>query len=443
MLDPKENPQELDELLRSIDRAVARESGEERRDPNPYRSAPEDPLEELDRQDEENREYRLPEDEELLYREPEKPVIRAYNADFSEERPALRRPGREPEMDDTQRRRAMEETIVRRPPAKKKPQPDTARREPPRREKPRKKRRGCGCLTALLLLVLLVGGGALLLRFALSAPKAEEGTLGTRKKDCSVILLAGTDDEGGRTDTMMLLYLDRGAKQVNLVSLPRDTLTYSVSGDPAKLNSAYGRNGRGQEGMEALLDYVQDIIGFRPDGYMLIDLKGFAGVVDAMGGVEFDVPQDMFYEDASQDLYIDLKQGRQKLNGKEALGLVRFRSGYAAADLQRVQVQRAFLSACMDQWLTPTKLFRLPKALSALQADTTDDLTTGNLLWLAMAAWRSGVKNIQSVTLPGQGDTVYGASYYLLDRQGVADTVNAYCNPYTRQVAAEDLNIAE
>ena len=88
-------------------------------------------------------------------------------------------------------------------------------------------------------------------------------------------------------------------------------------------------------------------------------------------------------------------------------------------------------------------LKRLPKALSALQADTTDDLTTGNLLWLAMAAWRSGVKNIQSVTLPGQGDTVYGASYYLLDRQGVADTVNAYCNPYTRQVAAEDLNIAE
>lgn len=151
---------------------------------------------------------------------------------------------------------------------------------------------------------------------------------------------------------MMLLYLNAREQAITLVSLPRDTLTHTSSGSDAKLNSAYGRNDGGQEGMEALLDYVSDIIGYRPDGYMLITLDAFVDVVNLMGGVEFDVPMDMFYEDPSQDLYIDLKEGKQKLDGYEAMGLVRFRKGYADQDLGRVDVQRQFLSACMDQWLT-------------------------------------------------------------------------------------------
>ena len=71
---------------------------------------------------------------------------------------------------------------------------------------------------------------------------------------------------------------------ITLVSLPWDTLTHTSSGSDAKLNSAYGRNDGGQEGMEALLDYVSDIIGYRPDGYMLITLDAFVDVVNLMGG---------------------------------------------------------------------------------------------------------------------------------------------------------------
>ena len=193
--------------------------------------------------------------------------------------------------------------------------------------------------------------------------------------------------------------------------------------------------------MEALLDYVKDIVGFRPDGYMLVDLQGFVNLVDLMGGVEFDVPQDMHYEDWSQDLYIDLKEGKQKLTGYQAMGLVRFRKGYANQDLGRVEVQREFLSACMDQWLTLGKLGKLPKALSTMKASTTSNLSTGNLLWIALTAWRTGMGNIHSATLPGEGDTIDGVSYFVLDAQGVADTVNEYCNPYTRSFTTGDLNI--
>lgn len=164
-------------------------------------------------------------------------------------------------------------------------------------------------------------------------------------------------------------------------------------------------------------------------------------VVNLMGGVEFDVPMDMFYEDPSQDLYIDLKEGKQKLDGYEAMGLVRFRKGYADQDLGRVDVQRQFLSACMDQWLTLPNLVKLPQILSTVQASSESDLTTGNLLWIAYTAWRSGLGNLQTVTLPGYADMIDGVSYYILDPAGVADVINQSCNPYTREINANDLNI--
>lgn len=261
------------------------------------------------------------------------------------------------------------------------------------------------------------------------------------ERGAATVLLCGTDQEGTRTDTMMLLYLNAQEQAVTLVSLPRDTLTHTASGNDAKLNSAYGRNNGGEEGMEALLDYVADIIGYRPDGYMLITLDAFVDIVDLMGGVEFDVPMDMFYEDSSQDLFIDLKEGKQTLDGYAAMGLVRFRKGYYDQDLGRVDVQRQFLSACMDQWLTLPNLVKLPQILSTMHASSESSLTTGNLLWIAYTAWRSGLGNLQTETLPGYADMLDGVSYYILDPEGVADVINRCCNPYTREIDASDLNI--
>lgn len=404
MFDPNEKDDDLMDLLQDIDEAVARSTGEGYTNPYRGKSLP-DLLVDFDRQPEPE-----PEPEAI-------PVIRAYNADFSRQKP-------------------MDFEL----------EPDVK----PRRERPRphspacpRRRRGKGCLVSLLLLAALVLGGWLWLNRLISPPQAQGGALGARRPNCATILLAGTDQEGGRTDTMMLLHLDGERKEINLVSLPRDTYVLTTAGKDSKLNSAYGRNGRGQEGMEALMEYVADLIGFPPDGYLLIDLGGFVSLVDQMGGVNFDVPVDMFYEDSSQDLYIDLKAGLQKLSGQEAMGLVRFRSGYAAADLQRVNVQREFVSACMEQWLKPTKLLRLPGALSTVNASATTDLTTGNLLWLALNGWKVGLGNLESVTLPGEAAYKNGGSYYLLDRDAVADTVNQCCNPYKAGVRAEDLNIAE
>lgn len=286
---------------------------------------------------------------------------------------------------------------------------------------------------AALLLIALA-----LVVFA-KQPKAADGGLGERVRGSSTILLCGTDEGGWRTDTMMLLNVSRKDRSMRLVSIPRDTLVYCSYSVP-KINSAYGWAGGGEEGMDELLSRVSEIIGFRPDGYMLIGLETFEQLVDCMGGVTFDVPVDMQYSDPAQGLEIDLSVGRQRLNGAQAMQLVRFRSGYADADLGRVNVQRDFMRAALSQWASPLKLVHAPKALKLLTESVSTDLSAQNILWLAESVLLCK-GDVQSATLPGTPMNIAGGSYYVLDAQGVADLVNSACNPYQEGVSAADLSI--
>ncbi len=272
-------------------------------------------------------------------------------------------------------------------------------------------------------------------------PEADMG-LGPRRPAVSTILLAGTDQEGTRTDTLMLLTIDRPQRSICLVSIPRDTLvngSYSVP----KINSVYGANNGGTEGVEMLLTRVAECIGFRPDGYMLIRMDAFTELVNQLGGIYFDVPVDMFYNDPGQDLYIDLQAGPQMLDGQQAMGVMRFRSGYADADLGRVQVQRDLMAAFMDQLLSMRGVAQSPQLLNTLLKHTDSDLTVSNCLWLAEAALLCDLRGVQSATLPGNARNFPGGSYYVLDPELVAQAVNTYCNPYETPVTIEHLNIRQ
>lgn len=294
------------------------------------------------------------------------------------------------------------------------------------------------------LIVLLALSFLLLAVVALFLPKqpVTDSPLGARRPGVSTVLLAGTDQDGMRTDTLMLLTADRAQKTLSLVSIPRDTLVNGSYQVP-KINSVFGANGGGTEGMDMLLTRVAECIGFRPDGYILIELSGLEALVDTLGGVTFDVPVDMYYNDPTQDLFIDLTAGRQTLTGKEAMGVVRFRAGYADADLGRVQVQRAFLSAFIDQVVSLEGIAKAPQLLSVLMENASSDLSTGHYLWLAETALLADHGNIQTVTLPGSARNFPGGSYYVLDPAGVAQTVNTYCNPYETDITTDHLTIRQ
>lgn len=311
--------------------------------------------------------------------------------------------------------------------------------KPPRSKKTKKKRRFLRLLGKLLAVFLvLVLLTAAVLWFFQKMPQADVG-IGTRKDGCCTVLLAGTDESGIRTDTLMVLYVDRPNKSLRLLSIPRDTMVNRDNPVP-KINGAYYANGAGTVGMGYLMDYVKDLIGYRPDGYMLIDLNCFESLVNIMGGVTFDVPMDMYYADPSQDLLIDLKQGEQKLNGKEAMWLVRFRSGYAAADLQRISVQRDFLKAAMSQWGKLRNLGRVPAALVLLQKNTLTDLAWNNITWLGISVMLCGTDSFQTHTLPGDGAYVNGGAYFVEDRAAAAALINEHFNPYETEITAYDLH---
>lgn len=307
-------------------------------------------------------------------------------------------------------------------------------------EPPRKKPRHGFRNFVLILLVLALAVTALVVFVLPQQPTASDAGLGARRSGVSTILLAGTDQGGARTDTLMLLTVDRENGRLSLVSIPRDTLVNGSYTVP-KINSVYGANNGGAEGIEMLLTRVAECIGFRPDGYMLIQLDAFVELVDALGGVTFDVPVDMYYNDPSQDLYIDLAAGTQTLTGSEAMGVVRFRSGYADADLGRVQVQRSFLSALIKQTVSVKGIAKSPMLLNILLEHTDSDLSTRSLLWLAESALLCDLSDIQTATLPGTARTLNGGSYYVLDAASVAQTVNTYCNPYEAQITTDHLNI--
>ncbi|MBR7178918.1 MAG: LCP family protein [Oscillospiraceae bacterium] len=298
---------------------------------------------------------------------------------------------------------------------------------------------GCGCATVVLALAAAVAAVLLFVGSFFRMPMAEE-SLGPRKENTATVLLCGTDKDGTRTDTMMLLFLDGKDNRIGLLSLPRDTLTYTSQGKRAKLNSAYGRNGCGEEGMEWTLNYVQDIIGYRPDGYILVDMELVPKMVDLMGGVDVHLDHHIRVHTDGVEVYVPA--GDQHLNGEEVLATLRYRYGYADADLGRVKVQRMVITECMKQWVNPMKLGLLDDALELIEDESLTDLDMGNFLWIGKTILL-GMDQMTSDTLPGYADMRGGASYFILYPEQVAELINESYNPYTVDVDADDLNIAE
>ena len=243
------------------------------------------------------------------------------------------------------------------------------------------------------------------------------------------ILIAGTDNDGFRTDTLMIARLDTVNHSVSLLSIPRDTLV-EISSGVTKINSIYGIYGCGARGMESLLLEVEDVLGFKPNGYALVNLNAFVELVNLVGGVYYDVPQDMHHVDPTQDLYIDLKAGYQHLDGNEAMQLVRFR-GYDAADIERTHVQQKFLVTLAKQCMEITNLTKIKDYCDIFVRNVSTNYTAGNLLYFVQELAKCDFSNLNTYTLPGSGGYyVDGVDYYYLDAAGVETIVQKDFYPY-------------
>ena len=235
------------------------------------------------------------------------------------------------------------------------------------------------------------------------------------------ILICGTDDDGTRTDTIIIAHLDANDHTVALLSIPRDTPVATGGGGLMKINSVYA--GGGKDGMERLAARLKDLLGFPVDG------------------VEFDVPMDMNYEDPSQNLYIHLQKGLQTLDGEQAMGLVRFRKGYATQDIQRTQTQQQFLKALAKQCLSVSSLTKLREFADIFSQYVTTNLTTGNMVWFGKELLSCDFDNMKTYTAEGEGAMINGASYYPLYAGKLLSIVNEAFNPYDTPISAGSLTV--
>lgn len=310
---------------------------------------------------------------------------------------------------------------------------------PQKRRRKRKKRHPFRkLLLTLLILAALVGG----VYFALfRAPEQTGDGYHTRKDGFYNILICATDLEELRTDTMMIATLDQKNGTISLTSLPRDTIVDNGQTVP-KLNGVYGIAGGGENGIEALMDAVETLLGFRPDGYAIINYNIFKDAVDAMGGVVFDVPMDMVVDNANDPTDIlEIAEGEQLLDGTSALAVCRYRYGYLMADIQRQYVQQEFLKAMVQQLLSVDKLTRLPAVYEAAMDNVITDLSGANIRYLLLHVLLAGVGDIQQNTLPGEPVSYNGADCYGLYGQSVVDMVNEVMNPYEEAITLDDVHI--
>lgn len=298
-----------------------------------------------------------------------------------------------------------------------------AQPEPGGKPKKKKRRRKGGFLRFLVTVVLLAIIAVVLVG---KAPVRNPDNL-DRISGRSTILLCGTDEDGTRTDTILLLTLDRSEGSLRLLSIPRDT--YAPAYYVPKINSAYGAVGGGEKGMEQLMEQVKNVVGFMPDAYALVDLTAFVEAVDLLGGLDFDVPMDMDYDDPTQDLYIHLQAGEQHLTGEQLMWVVRFRSGYANADIGRTEVQRAVVKAAMKQWMRPQTLAALPGLWKIYQENLTTDLSARNLVWMARVLLKGVGGDIEANVLPGYATMVGDASVYMIDIYAASAILPDY-SPY-------------
>ena len=256
------------------------------------------------------------------------------------------------------------------------------------------------------------------------------------------VLIVGTDGDGTRTDTILVANLNTKTKAVSLMSIPRDTYITGGYAIP-KMNSVYGAAGQGERGIRALEEKIEETLGFLVDYYIIVDLEAFEKTVDLVGGVEFDVPMDMHYVDETQNLYINLSAGRQLLDGAHAIQLCRYRSGYATADIRRTEVQQEFLCALASKFMETASLAKIKEYAGIFYDYVNTDLTIGNMIYFGQQLMGCDFENMFTATLPGEGITVKGGSYYQLWPNKTLEIINAHFNPKEEPLTIYDLNIRE
>lgn len=323
-------------------------------------------------------------------------------------------------------------------------------------QKKKKRKKRNFAILIVVVLALLVGEFTILMKRWVSPPELNstlsdgnqtdavvpDNVVEGRKSGCYTFLIAGKDKVANLTDTVLVGMLDTKNGALKFISIPRDTAV-NVSYSPKKVNQFYAAaENNGKDGVEALLAGVEKILGYRVDSYAIFDVDVFVELVDTMGGVEFDVPIDMDYDDPWQDLSIHVKKGFQRLNGYDTMGVFRYRKTYVDGDIGRLNVQHDLLKAMTKQLLTLGNIPNIKKLVDIYEKNVITNLSAGNVMFYVQEFLKLKDENITFETIPANyNGSKNGMSYVFIHLDEWLTYVNAYLNPYTADVTADNVDI--
>ena len=253
---------------------------------------------------------------------------------------------------------------------------------------------------------------------------------------------SGVDDYK-LADTIMVASYNPKTQAASLMSIPRDTYVGRKNRNTATQNylASYKINTvfRSGTNIPEAIDRINALTGLNLENYVIIDTKALIKLVDAIGGVTFNVPIDMHYtEDTDQNLYIDLKAGEQLIDGAKAEQLLRFRhnndgstypSSYGQQDLGRMRTQREFIIATLKQTLKPQNIFKLKQVIDIMSGNVKTNLDFNEIKAYVPYAINFNVDNLKSAVLPGtsvgptQSGNLYAPYWFILTNKTEAQKV--------------------
>ena len=225
------------------------------------------------------------------------------------------------------------------------------------------------------------------------------------------VLVVGLDNvEGGsRTDAIALAIFDAENKALRIASIPRDSRVYIPGRSWDKINHAYVYGG-----INLLRETLVNLTGMPVDYFVKVNYKSFPRIVDILGGVDIYVEKRLHYNDYSGKLFINIPAGQQHMDGKTALGYVRFRHD-PLGDIGRVKRQQKFIDIMMKKIRTPAILPKLPAIFTEIYDSIDTDLAPLEALKLVQFATSLSPDRIKMFMAPGRTGSSKNISYWILD----------------------------
>ncbi len=249
------------------------------------------------------------------------------------------------------------------------------------------------------------------------------------------VLFLGRDFDSNRTDAVAIVSFDFKNGSVKAIQIPRDSYVEdgSYAGRLANLLPRYkteaeqnGSKTALADGIKRLMTKLESDVGLRIDKYVFMESTAVELITDAVGGVEIEIPADISYTDAERAINLQLKEGKQRLDGKTAAMFVRYRQGYPQADIGRLDAQKMYVAALCDELFSYSSVANAEAIVESLASCVKTDLTAEEITRLSTAVLTAKPEKIVLYTAPGNGVTVNGASYYGLYTESLAE-ITASC----------------